>query len=213
MNRLGLILVSAWLFTAAACSNDTNANGTDAAVDSGAGSDGGTDAAADAGATACSAYCDDVTANCVEGNTQYADNDACLAACTTNNKWPAGTPGAASGNSLACRVYHATNTASDATTHCAHAGPTGGSVCGSLCEAYCSLALQNCTGDNEIFADEAECMTACEEYATDGEVGAMSGNHVQCRIYHLGAAGANSNAAITHCPHGAEDGGGVCVNA
>ena len=136
-----------------------------------------------------------------------------MAACTTNNKWPAGTAGAASGNSLACRAYHATNAASDPGTHCPHAGPTGGSVCGSLCENYCDLAMSNCTGDDALYNDNASCMTACEGFATDGAIGATSGNSVQCRIYHLGVAGSSAAMAHDHCPHGGETGGGVCIDA
>ena len=36
----------------------------------------------------------------------------------------------------------------------------------------------------------------------------MSGNSVQCRIYHAGDPAAVDPA--THCPHASPDGGGVC---
>lgn len=64
---------------------------------------------------------------CSGANAVYAD----LAACTNAaDGWAAGTPGAASGNSLACRTYHlgAAITLS-AETHCAHTSADGGGVC------------------------------------------------------------------------------------
>jgi hypothetical protein len=52
----------------------------------------------------------------------------CLSTCN-GASWSIGTAGATSGNSIACRTYHAGAAAGDPATHCPHAGPTGGGVC------------------------------------------------------------------------------------
>jgi len=56
-------------------------------------------------------------------------------------------------------------------------------------------------------------MTACAGFPTDGDVGATSGNSVQCRIYHGGVAGTSTMNAGIHCPHAGPTGGGVCGTA
>jgi hypothetical protein len=59
----------------------------------------------------------------------------------------------------------------------------------------------------------ATCATACAGYAINGAPNAADGNTVQCRIYHAGVAGISNSSAVTHCPHAAVDGGGVCIAA
>ena len=205
----------------------TDIGGTDTGTDTGAdtGTDTGADIADDAGADVgtdiaptdpnCADYCSAVQAACTGANSQYPSIEECLDYCGTIAFFPIGTADDTSGNTIGCRTYHATVAAQpgNADTHCAHAGPTGGDVCGSWCDNYCALATKNCAGANALYATEAECGTACAAFSTDGDVGATDGSSVQCRIYHLGVAGTNppdSNA--THCPHGAPDGGGVCVD-
>jgi hypothetical protein len=81
---------------------------------------------------ACTNFCAIQIAAC--GTAQYADMAACTQACAGFNKTNlyvlGGTPAAPAGDSLACRLYHATNaaiSAANATTHCPHtaATPTG----------------------------------------------------------------------------------------
>jgi hypothetical protein len=73
---------------------------------------------------------------------------------------------------------------------------------------YCGTVLNNCVGDNEVYADLATCQTACADLADTGAPGDQDGDTVQCRIYHAGAAAGDP---ATHCPHAAEDGGDTCV--
>jgi hypothetical protein len=163
----------------------------------------------------CTSYCNNMAATCTAASdVQYtALTGTCLDYCQTKNAWPAGTPGT-TGNTLACRIDHANNAAAaktagnaaQVTAHCGHAGPSGGNVCGTWCENYCFLALKNCaaylgTGANQMgFADAATCTTACAAFPNTGTINS-GGNHVQCRIYHAGAAGAL--AALPHCAHAA----------
>jgi hypothetical protein len=211
--RLGLCALALTMF---AC-----VDADDVAVDSGmagAGGTGGTGAvggAGGAGATggaggaggagggapdACEAYCDAMTAHC--GDT-YADRDTCMAVCAT---LPAtGAEGDTDGNSVQCRTYHAGVAADDGATHCPHAAPNGGGVCGTPCEAYCSIITDTCP---DTFGTEAACMAQCAALPQDGAFDATDGDSVQCRTYHAAAPALAEPA--THCGHASPSGGGVC---
>jgi hypothetical protein len=180
--------------TVAACDDDTTPTMSDMAV--------ALDLANGAGPS-CTDYCNKVQMNCTgsgddggSGNAQYASTSACVSYCTSAAGWPAGTTGAQSGNTIACRLYHAGAAAADPVFHCPHAGPTGGNICGSWCENYCQLAARNCTGANAVYP--SNCMAQCAMFATNGHVNDTTGNTVQCRLYHLGAAATDPTL---HCPH------------
>jgi hypothetical protein len=76
----------------------------------------------------CAGYCGATLAACTGDLAQYSSMAECMAICT-DAAWPAGTPGATSGNTIACRIYHAGVAASMPMVHCAHTGATGGGVC------------------------------------------------------------------------------------
>ena len=160
----------------------------------------------------CSEYCTEAIASCTGANTIYPSMEACVTYCTTNAGWAQGMRGDVAGNTISCRHYHSNNVRkfSDPDTHCPHSGPSGGNACGTWCENYCQLALRNCTGANQVYASEAECTAACPAIADDGEAGAMSGDSIQCRIYHLGVAGTDAASATMHCPHGSATPTGPC---
>ena len=154
------------------------------------------------GGPTCADYCAKIAMNCTSGdggggNAQYASTSACQTYCTTAAGWMAGTTGATSGNTIACRLYHATAAAADPVFHCPHAGPTGGNLCGTWCENYCQMMAKNCTGTNAVY-DATTCMTKCTGIPTGGKAGDTSGNTVQCRIYHLSLAATDP---VLHCPH------------
>lgn len=80
----------------------------------------------------CAGYCAIAMASCTDANAQYDAMADCLAYCADSG-WPAGTEGATSGNTIACRIYHAGVAAGAgmAASHCPHVGPSGGAVCGA----------------------------------------------------------------------------------
>jgi hypothetical protein len=178
----------------------------------------------DAGGTTptCAAYCTAVTANCTGTNqaVTYPTGSllgTCMSYCTTNAAWTTGMSSDTSGDTLGCHEYHANAAATDPATHCKHAGPSGANTCGAWCEVYCDLAQKNCTGGNQLYASTTACMTACTGAGTgtfiQGTPNATAGNTVQCRIYHLGAAGGSAALATTHCPHGTIPTSAVCTGA
>jgi len=79
----------------------------------------------------CATYCAAITSACTGANAQYTDMADCTAYCA-QAMWPAGTPGEAAGNTLACRIYHAGVAAGTPDVHCPHAGPSGAAVCGTV---------------------------------------------------------------------------------
>ena len=145
----------------------------------------------------CTSYCAAIGAACTAANAQYGATDTCAATCAA---FPPGAPGMTSMDTLGCRLSHAALASTAPDTHCLHAGPSGGGVCGSSCESFCTLAQALCTGANAQFTSAAECMTACAGYATTPAYSATvtSGNSFACRMYHLTAA---STAPAVHCPH------------
>lgn len=189
-----LIIIALLALAVAGCGDDTSMSSS---VDMSVGD------MASANAPTCAAYCAKIAMTCTNGgdggsNDQYAAAPAsCMTYCTTTAGWMAGTSGMTSGNTIGCRLYHAGAAASGPALHCPHAGPTGGNVCGSWCDNYCQLMAKNCTGANAVY-DAATCMTKCATIPTNGLPNATSGDTVQCRIYHLGAAAANP---ATHCAH------------
>ena len=150
----------------------------------------------------CEVYCDRAMTNC---DGLYEDAETCMSFCGTFRT--DGEPNAVGGNSVQCRTYHANLPAADnADLHCGHASLTGGGVCGDYCEVYCDNQEDFC-GDETQYADRGSCMDACSGMNADGEDTAVSGNSVQCRIYHGGYPA--SLQADLHCSHAGITGGGV----
>lgn len=145
----------------------------------------------------CTSYCTSVMGACTDANAQYGSMDICMAYCAT---LPVGTAADMAGNTVGCRTYHAGAAGGDAATHCVHAGPGGAGACGTNCEGYCAGVVGICTGANEVYADVAECMTACAGITDDVaySTAATGGDSLACRIYHLSAA---TGDAATHCSH------------
>lgn len=172
---------------------DEDGGGTD--EDGGGGGD-------DGGATPtldCATYCATIRANCTGANEQYAppgETDDCLATCEAFAE--PGTLEDTSGNTLGCRIYHATAAASDADMHCGHAGPLGGGVCGTPCEGFCDLVDDLCDGAYTM-GGAGRCSTLCAAYPEgDYSTASTSGNTLACRMYHLTVA---SNLPDPHCDH------------
>ena len=157
----------------------------------------------------CDAYCDLYLSACADF-TEYDNKEACVAQC---DQWPLGEADALDGDSLGCRIYHATVADStDPNVHCPHAGPSGDGVCvdegAPDCGSYCDIYFQNCTDKNDVYeGDAAACMSACVDWYA-GSADDVDGDTIGCRTYHAGAA---LGDAELHCPHASPSGGGVCV--
>lgn len=145
-------------------------------------------------AEGCEGYCTLIETNCGGPFTQYGSPDMCLGACAA---FAAGTPGETSGNTLACRTYHAGVAAGANDIHCTHAGPGGDMACGSNCEGFCAVAGNACP---DAWPDNDACIVACTGFdATEPyDASDIGGNTLACRLYHLTAATIDPT---THCAH------------
>lgn len=160
----------------------------------------------EAAGDACETYCTNALANCTGDNAVYTSMDECMGTCAG---LPEGTPTDTAGNTVWCRAYHAGDPAvMDAGMHCPHASASGGTVCGTPCEAYCSLMGANCGGEVAVFPSEADCMAACAAFPDDAPFNAIDGNSAQCRIYHASFPAAAD--PVTHCGHASPNGDQTC---
>lgn len=176
-------------------SSDSAALTTGGASSSGASSSGDPGTGDDtSGVVDCDAYCDLIGLNCDGDFTQYGSRETCMTSCAA---FAPGSPGDMSGNSLACRHYHAGLAAMANDVHCTHAGPGGDTACGSNCEGFCAIAGRYCP---EAWADTAACIAACVTFPADEHYDAndVSGNSFACRLYHVTAA---SLDPVVHCAH------------
>jgi hypothetical protein len=167
--------------------------------------------------SACDDYCSLMVKDCSGSDAQYIDADACHEACLS---FPVGTPGDTHGNTLACRLTYANRAHSEPYTYCTGAGPGGDAKCGTNCEGFCTLMMAACTAAStgpgrEYFESFLDCQSSCSElddvgsYNTSDRSLQKGADHVQCRLYHVGAA--LMNDSYTHCPHAIGD--SLCVNA
>jgi len=194
---------AAWL----GCSSSSNpgdvadAGGTDTSIpDTTSGVDAvvPTDAAPpDNEAVTCDNYCARVLANCGGDAAQYVDLPTCLAMCKA---LPLGAKGDTSGNTIACRMYHAGALAKQSPNfHCPHAGPYGGTVCGTRCGAFCTLAGAQCASafGGEAGTCDANCGTAFDYTpdAAENPQGPTAGDTLNCREHELEQAFGDP----THC--------------
>lgn len=187
---------------------DAGRDGTDAGprADVGPPNDAGfTDTGMPVGTPDCTTYCELVTRNCGDANTQYLDVATCMSVCA---RIPLGATGAMSGNSIACRTFFAGQAETNPGTFCAPAGPAGANACGSNCASFCAIALAACTGSNAAFADMEDCIDQCSLFPTSPPYSpsVTNGDSYACRLYHLTAATIDPAA---HCSH-VDEGSPVC---
>jgi len=113
-----------------------------------------------------------------------------------------------SGNTLACRLYHAqVALGSGPLVHCTHASPNGNEVCGSdTCVNYCQQVGTTCPQD---YADYATCLGYCNANIVQrlGGFNTTGDDSLGCRLYHNSAVPVLGQA---HCAHADPSGGGVC---
>ncbi len=111
----------------------------------------------------CQNYCQTVTAACTGDLTQFTSQEACEQTCLA---LPPGKMGESTGNTLACRHYHAYSALSDPEKHCSHAGPITDGHCGGPdtenCESYCVLAEKACATEfTDKYESPADCIETC----------------------------------------------------
>jgi hypothetical protein len=144
----------------------------------------------------CSKYCDLMQERCEGEHAQYASKEDCLAFC---EHIPAGDPSDLKESSpgMYCRqTYAGSPSLASPEKYCAAAGPFGGGICGDRCTAFCEVALSACAPDGGAapYPSVPKCKTECVGYSYkeagadgggEGLDGPMTGDTLNCRLYHL----------------------------
>lgn len=167
----------------------------------------------------CAQYCTQIGDRC-SNTPQYDDArpEECPSLC---RYFPRATGGSATGNTLECRLNRVLS-ASGERSDCLAAGRGGDGVCGTNCEAYCSLMQALCPMYYSEFDpsdspsdDAAECAAQCARLSDRGnydpatlgedEFDEPGEATVQCRLWHLGSAALEVEQFGTfdnsHCGH------------
>ena len=78
----------------------------------------------------CEGFCNIVQKSCTGATpSPFADTGACMTACGGFATDPAYSSSVTSGNSFACRLYHATAASAQPAPHCMHVGTMAGTPC------------------------------------------------------------------------------------
>jgi len=193
----GLLVLSAICFVGLGCGGDDSKK-VDAAVGDtgGGGSDMMPDMPGGGGGLDCATYCSKVMTACVAPRAQYSTMQNCLDSCST---FPVGAAADQTGHTLGCRINHANLAATDPATHCVHAGPGGGGVCGATdCDGFCSIVVAKCATQwtmQMCTSTQNGCpsFTSAPPYSTTS-----TGDTLECRLYHATMAASNPAG---HCSH------------
>lgn len=179
----------------------------------------------------CASYCALIQTACTGPTQQYATMDECMTACQyipVDDQGSGNTLLCHYDHALNALAVDAGGYGLGANPHCWHAGPYGWGVCGTQCEDFCAIVTSYCTPDGGFapesgtppYASSADCLTSCPGFAgiadsgsavviVDGSpntssyssAGPFSGNTLDCREYHLGAALQSTMLQQMHCNH------------
>lgn len=76
------------------------------------------------------------------------------------------------------------------------------------CDAYCTAAMSNCTGEFALYASAKTCLGTCEKLVL-GQLGDQTGDTVGCRLRNAQLAQETGEKA-EHCSLAGPAGNGVC---
>jgi len=172
----------------------------------------------------CENYCRLFKDTCASGFAKYAavaeegdDGSAvCVSRClglADTHLFDSTDEGNYLGDTLQCRIVHATSATLDPTGHCPHA-EIKSTKClddpkaDANCDDFCRLETAECTEANgyPVYENEAQCQAVCGALPL-GHIGDIEENTIGCRMYH------SYNSAVdpkNHCSHTAPGGDGHC---
>jgi hypothetical protein len=168
----------------------------------------------------CRQYCEAMDAQCSDLQYHSEKPGECASLCPFFEREGEGTP---TGNAtFECRLARATSMSREG-SDCRAAGRGGDQVCGTSCDAYCSLMRAICPARFGQFDpgtsepdDEAGCRAECAVLVDRGEYDPRPGGAdefdtdddqptVQCRLWHLGSAALDAaqfgSLDSHHCGH------------
>ncbi|MEW5855201.1 MAG: hypothetical protein AB2A00_40870 [Myxococcota bacterium] len=151
----------------------------------------------------CTTWCDLIMDGCPGDPPRYATRQACEEDCA--NFPLGGLPGYGSGDTLQCRIVHA-STAQEDSGACARLQSDEDAFCVDGCGYYCALMRERCP---QIQFSEETCPEACAGFPSGGARGDTSGNTLHCRIHFAELAIPNPQE---HCTNAGPVSAGACVD-
>jgi hypothetical protein len=158
----------------------------------------------------CESYCALFSRACADQADLITDCERKCGALEDLGSYSALTDG--EGDSLQCRLIHASSASVEPDPHCAHARLVATSPCDEAdgvppdCADYCRLVMTACTEQNAVYESERQCLDVCEALPP-GAARDRAEASVGCRRVHAYNALSDPD---THCPHAGPGGDGVC---
>jgi len=174
--------------------------------------------------SSCQNLCRLLADACPESFKKYADiaedgddgTDVCVSKCqglVDTQLYDSRDTGNYLGDTLQCRIVHATSATVDPAGHCAHADLKSNKCLADPkaepdCDTFCQLEMAECTEANghPIYESEAQCKAVCQALPL-GLIGDTTENTIGCRMYH------SYNSLLDpkgHCSHTGPGGDGHC---
>jgi hypothetical protein len=152
---------------------------------------------------ACTEYCEAVEERCTGQSAVFESRDSCMAVCLLMDQ---GNDLAGIGaNTLACRRTLMQQSGFDVASWCPALGPGGNDVCGSDCEALCTLRQQVCDDIEGAVAQPTDvCLSQCSALSDDPSFNFArdaTGDTLQCRLVQVSSAAADREQAPTYCSY------------
>jgi hypothetical protein len=163
----------------------------------------------------CDGYCTVYMAACTSITKLWGFDtfDECTAQCAGLPRSGSYTAAAGhEGDTVACRLYHATLAMTDPDVNCEAAGVLPAGKCrGSgepTCDDYCRVNNIACTGEFKSYESPRQCQAVCDA-TSKGDLATDTGGHdtVACRTYHSYRA---LQSPDPHCSHSGPAGDEVC---
>jgi len=193
--------------TAAGSTSLSSGGTTQGAAAGGSGGNGG-QAGSSSASNPCALYCDTVTKYCQGEYQQYVTVDQCLRICSL---FPVGSLTELDKNTVSCRLKYAQRAEYESGVElagdCPAAGPGGGGLCGSKCDAFCTILTATCREGltdpyyyDSYDACTQDCLTLPEIPYNTSVATLTTGNYtLECRLFHV------TSAAMVdpeeHCGH------------
>jgi hypothetical protein len=156
------------------------------------------------GSPECENYCDLVMKGCTGTFAAYPSRAVCVRTC---DSFP---HGEVDTNSIECRTAQAQLAVNggEKDSLCKAAGPFGAGVCGTECDALCSILGKRCPSQ---LSGVQDCVAACSGIRSDGGYqlsNLTSGDTVQCRVAYASRAALDSklcsSAALSSASAGSQ---------
>jgi hypothetical protein len=166
----------------------------------------------------CEGYCDLYMGACSSISKQWGfDNrEQCIERCGAFPvKGSYSVSDASSGDTLACRLYHAEAALEDPDNHCDSAGLLPAADCIGTsepnCDDYCRINRVACKDKYAVYETNRQCLAVCKETVKglrSDSGGQPDQDTIGCRWYH--SYFALKGQPVPHCSHSGPAGDGIC---